>query len=157
MGGFWLDLKGCKSGRLMVATEFSRTKTQRTVTMRVTESVKESSKTETIAEAESIPKNKSQTKQRADMEVEEQLHVPPVGKVDQTEREEAESKEQPTKETAASWKDDDDDGAQALKALLLKDQKEGAINSETFKEGTNMEGKIQGAEKQKNEQGNIED
>merc|ERR1719209_1455336 len=61
-GGFWLDLKDCKSGRLMVATEFSGTKTQRTVTMRVTESVKESSKTETIAEAESIPKNKSKTK-----------------------------------------------------------------------------------------------
>merc|ERR1711874_955779 len=98
-GGFWLDLKDCKSGRLMVATEFSGTKTQRTVTMRVTESVsvKESSKTETIAEAELIPKNKSKTKQRADMEVEEQLPVPPVGKVDQTEREEAESKEQPTK------------------------------------------------------------
>merc|ERR1712039_386962 len=52
---------------------------------------------------------------------------------------------------------DDDDGAQALKALLLKDQKEGAVNSETFKEENNMEGKIEGAEKQKNEQGNIED
>merc|ERR1712012_811790 len=60
-GGFWLDLKNCKSGRLMLATEFSGTKTQRTVTMRVTENVskKESSETENNAGAESVPKEKT--------------------------------------------------------------------------------------------------
>merc|ERR1712203_926655 len=93
-GGFWLDLKDCKSGRLMLATEFSGTKTQRTVTMRVTEN----------AGAESVPKDKAKTNQHKDMKVEEQLPVPPVP---------------------------DDDGAQALKSLLLKDQNEGADKSET--------------------------
>merc|ERR1711872_193309 len=109
-GGFWLDLKDCKSGRLMLATEFSGTKTQRTVTMRVTEN----------AGAESIPKDKAKTNQHKDMEVEEQLPAPPVHKVDQTES-------NPTLS-------DDDDGAQALKSLLLKDQTEGADKKETPKE-----------------------
>merc|ERR1711884_422514 len=86
-GGFWLELKDCKSGRLMLATEFSGTKTQRTVTMRVTENVskKESSETENNAGAESIPKDKAKTNQHKDMEIEEQLPAPPVHKVDQTE------------------------------------------------------------------------
>merc|ERR1712223_1064692 len=143
-GGFWLDLKGCKSGRLMVATEVSGSKTQRTVTMRVTENVskKESSETENNAGAESIPKDKAKTNQHKDMEVEEQLPVPPVRKVDQTES-------NPTVS-------DDDDGAQALKSLLLKDETEGADKSETPKEKTSTEGKIQGAENQKNDQGSEE-
>merc|ERR1712156_493653 len=85
--GFWLDLKDCKSGRLMVATEFSGTKTQRTVTMRVTENIskRESSETENNAGAESLPKDKAKTNQPKDMRVEEQQPVPPVPKVDQTE------------------------------------------------------------------------
>merc|ERR1711872_823824 len=124
-----LDLKDCKSGRLMLATEFSGTKTQRTVTMRVTEN----------AAAESIPKDKAKTNQHKDMEVEKQLPVPPVHKVDQTES-------NPTVS-------DDEDGAQALKPLLLKDQNEGADKSETSKEKTSTEGKIQGDDKQKNDQG----
>merc|ERR1711872_409792 len=140
-GGFWLDLKNCKSGRLMLATEFSGTKTQRTVTMRVTENVskKESSETEINAGAESIPKDKAKTNQHKYMEVDEQLPVHPVHKVDQTES-------NPTVS-------DDEDGAQALKPLLLKDQNEGADKSETSKEKTSTEGKIQGDDKQKNDQG----
>merc|ERR1712156_1074209 len=143
-GGFWLDLKNCKSGRLMLATEFSGTKTQRTVTMRVTENVskKESSETENNAGAESIPKDKAKTNQHKDMEVEEQLPVPPVRKVDQTES-------NPTLS-------DDDEGPQALKPLLLKDQTEGADKEETSKEETSTEGKIKGSEKQKNDQGDEE-
>merc|ERR1712156_927041 len=143
-GGFWLDLKNCKSGRLMVATEFSGTKTQRTVTMRVTENVskKESSETENNAGAESIPKDKAKTNQHKDIKVEEQLPVPPVPKVDQTES-------NPTVS-------DDDDGPQALKSLLLKDQTEGADKEETSKEETSTEGKIKGVEKQKNDQGDEE-
>merc|ERR1712223_1280171 len=143
-GGFWLDLKNCKSGRLMVATEFSGTKTQRTVTMRVTENVskKESSETENNAGAESIPKDKAKTNQHKDMEVEEQLPVPPVRKVDQTES-------NPTLS-------DDDEGPQALKPLLLKDQTEGADKEETSTEETSTEGKIKGSEKQKNDQAGVE-
>merc|ERR1712113_834487 len=143
-GGFWLDLKDCKSGRLMVATEFSGTKTQRTVTMRVTENVseKESSERENNAGAESIPKDKAKTNQHKKMKVEEQLPVPLVHKFDQTES-------NPTLS-------DDDDGAQALKSLLLKDETEGADKSETPKEKTSTEGKIQGAENQKNDQGSEE-
>merc|ERR1712113_479403 len=144
-GGFWLDSKGCKSGRLMVTTEFSGTKTQRTVTMRVTENVskKESSETENNAGAGSIPKDKAKTNQHKDMEVEEQLPVPPVRKVDQTE----------SNPTAS----DDDDGAEALKSLLLKDQTEGADKSETSREKTSTESKIQEAGKQKNDQSDEED
>merc|ERR1712012_661374 len=131
-GGFWLDLKDCKSGRLMVATGFSGTKTQRTVTMRVTEN----------AGAESIPKDKANTNQHKDMKVEEQLPVHPVHKVDQTES-------NPTVS-------DDDDGAQALKSLLLKDQTEGADKKETPKEKNSKEDKIDAAENQKNDQGDEE-
>merc|ERR1712156_310181 len=144
-GGFWLDLKNCKSGRLMVATEFSGTKTQRTVTMRVTENVskKESSETENNAGAESITKDKAKTNQPKDKEVEEQLPVPLVQKVDQT-------------ESNPTPSDDDDDGAKALKSLLLKDQTEGGDKSETPKEKTSTEGKIQAAGKQKNDQADVE-
>merc|ERR1719270_2641320 len=52
--------------------------------------------------------------------------------------------------------DDDDDGAKALKSLLLKDQNKGADKKETSKEETSTEGKIQGAEEQKNDQGSEE-
>merc|ERR1712147_134760 len=144
-GGFWLDLKDCKSGRLMVATEFSGTKTQRTVTMRVTENVSkiESSERENNAGAESIPEDKAKTNQHKEMEVEEQLPVHPVHKVDQT-------------ESNQNVSDADDDGAQALKPLLLKDQTEGADKEETPKEKTSTEDKIQGAEEQKNDQGSEE-
>merc|ERR1712107_566867 len=131
-GGFWLDLKDCKSGRLMLATEFSGTKTQRTVTMRVTEN----------AGAESVPKDKAKTNQHKDMKFEEQLPVHPVHKVDQTES-------NPTVS-------DDDDGAQALKSLLLKDQTEGADKKETPKEKNSKEDKTQGAENHKNDQGSSE-
>merc|ERR1712223_1147377 len=86
--------------------------------------------------------DKAKTNQHKDMEVEEQLPVPPVRKVDQTES-------NPTVS-------DDDDGAQALKSLLLKDETEGADKSETPKEKTSTEGKIQGAENQKNDQGSEE-
>merc|ERR1712107_654450 len=131
-GGFWLDLKDCKSGRLMVATEFSGTKTQRTITRRVTEN----------AGAESIPKDKAKTNQHKDMEVEEQLPVHPVHKVDQT-------------ESNQNVSDADDDGAHALKSLLLKDQNEGADKSEKTSTEDKTEGKIDAAEKQKNDQGDV--
>merc|ERR1712037_606915 len=55
-GGFWLNLEDCKSGKVMVSTEFGGTKTLRTVTKRTTESTsrKESSKTETIVGSTSV-------------------------------------------------------------------------------------------------------
>merc|ERR1712190_239299 len=76
------------------------------------------------------------------MKVEEQLPLPPVHKGDQTES-------NPTLS-------DDDEGPQALKPLLLKDQTEGADKEETSKEETSTEGKIKGVEKQKNDQGDEE-
>merc|ERR1712013_339238 len=52
--------------------------------------------------------------------------------------------------------DADDDGAQALKPLLLKDQTEGADKKETPKEKNSKEDKTQGAENHKNDQGSAE-
>merc|ERR1712032_342381 len=122
-GGFWLNLKDCKSGKVMVSTEFSGTKTLRTVTQRITESSyrKESRKTETSVASTSVS-SEHQTKTKQE-DVAEQEQVPTIGKGDQGDNIQAENKKQSSKkETAMSWKDDDD-GAQGLKSSLLKDDK----------------------------------
>merc|ERR1712181_134704 len=116
-GGFWLNLKDCKSGKVMVSTEFSGTKTLRTVTQRVTESSsrKESRKTDTSVESTSVSsEHQAKSNQEENVDVIEQEPVPSIGKGDQGDHIQAENKKQSQKETTTSWKDDDD-GAQGLK------------------------------------------
>merc|ERR1712192_43738 len=137
-GGFWLNLKDCKSGKVMVSTEFSGTKTMRTVTQRVTESSsrKESRKTETSVESTSVSsEHQAETNQEENVKP-----MPTIVKGDDIQ---AENKKQSSKkETTTSW-EDDDDGAQGLKSSLLKDENKETITSDTFEEGTTKVGKTQ--------------
>merc|ERR1711913_173006 len=142
-GGFWLNLKECKSGKVMVSTEFSGTKTLRTITKTITESAsrKESSKTDTILESTSISTEHQSTitNQEENLEAVEQEPKSTIGKGDQGDNIKAENKKQSSKkETTASWKDDDD-GAQGLKSSLLKDDKKETIRSDKSEEDTTIE------------------
>merc|ERR550532_2369738 len=117
-GGFWLNLEDCKSGKVMVSTEFSGTKTLRTVTKRTTESTsrKESSKTETIVGSSSVS---SEHQSKAG----EQEPVPTIGKGDHGDDIQAENKKEPSKKETTVSRKDDDDGAQGLKSSLMNDDK----------------------------------
>merc|ERR1712181_156014 len=132
-GGFWLNLKDCKSGKVMVSTEFSGTKTLRTITQRVTESSsrKESRKTDTSVESTNVSsEHQAKTNQEENLDVVEKEPVPTIGKGGQGDHIQAENKKLSSKkETTTSWKDDDD-GAQGLKSSLQKDEKKETITSD---------------------------
>merc|ERR1712032_1458634 len=156
-GGFWLNLKDCKSGKVMVSTEFSGTKTLRTVTQRITESSyrKESRKTETSVASTSVS-SEHQTKTKQE-DVAEQEQVPTIGKGDQGDNIQAENKKQSSKKETSdrpeedttnagntqkekqadslNWKDDKD-GIKGLETLLLdkKSEKEGNVSNSTVVE-----------------------
>merc|ERR1712181_150007 len=105
-GGFWLNLKDCKSGKVMVSTEFSGTKTLRTVTQRVTESTsrKESRKTGTSVESTSVSsEHQAKTNQEENLDVVEKEPVPTIGKGGQGDHIQAENKKLSSKkETTTS-------------------------------------------------------
>merc|ERR1712210_166487 len=143
-GGFWLNLEGCKSGKVMVSSEFSGTKTLRTVTKRITESTsrKESNKTETIVGSTSVS-SEHQSKTDQDENVEGGEPVPPIGKGNQGDNIQSESKKKPSKkETPVSWKDDDD-GAQGLKSSLLNDDEKETVTPDKSEEDNTRAGNTQ--------------
>merc|ERR1712037_289830 len=135
-GGFWLNLEGCKSGKVMVSSEFSGTKTLRTVTKRITESPsrKESNKTETIVGSTSVSsEHQSKTDQAENLEGGEPV---PIGKGNQGDNIQSESKKKPSKkETPVSWKDDDD-GTEGLNSSLLNDDKKETVKPDKSEEYT---------------------
>merc|ERR1712037_58185 len=135
-GGFWLNLEDCKSGKVMVSSEFSGTKTLRTVAKRITESPsrKESNKTETIVGSTSVSsEHQSKTDQAENLEGGEPV---PIGKGNQGDNIQSESKKKPSKkETPVSWKDDDD-GTEGLNSSLLNDDKKETVKPDKSEEYT---------------------
>merc|ERR1712083_585704 len=130
-GGFWLNLEDCKSGKVLVSSEFSGTRTLRTVTTKITT---KTTKTETVEGRTSVSSG-NQSKLHGDKNV-QQDPVPTLGEGEEGDNiPDGNGKQSSTKETTVSWKDTDD-MAQGLKSSLLKDDTKQPIVSEKSEEDT---------------------
>merc|ERR1712083_344330 len=130
-GGFWLNLEDCKSGKVLVSSEFSGTRTLRTITTKITT---RTTKIETVVGRTSISSG-NQSKLHEDENV-QQDPVPTLGQGEEGDKIPDENgKQTSTKETTVSWKETDD-GAQGLKSSSLKDETKQPIVSEKSEEDT---------------------